>query len=122
MTNRINMNDTLQPGQDRWSLNGKYQLFFQEDANLVLYQNVGNSRNPLWSTNTTSKTGSSGYKLQLQHDGNLVVSNAKGPVWSSNSFKYGAKAPYIVVQDDGNVALYDNSVAGCHWATNTEGR
>lgn len=60
--------------------------------------------------------------MTLQEDGNFVmyIGGDKGFCgWESGSNKYGGKSPYIVVQDDGNVCLYDEQVKGCHWTTNT---
>ena len=57
--------------------------------------------------------------LILQSDGNLVLYNTDGePLWASAS-NYEAARPYVLVQDDGNVCLYDEEVEGCHWNTGT---
>lgn len=120
MGDRIEMNQVVYPGQDRWSSNGQYQLAFQDDSNLVLYKkhDDGNME-PIWSTNTYSDQGSTNHSVLLQQDGNFVVYNADGQaLWASES-GYDARSPYIVVQDDGNVVLYDNEVEGAHWSTNT---
>ncbi|MCG8924908.1 LysM peptidoglycan-binding domain-containing protein [Lentzea sp. CC55] len=59
-----------------------------------------------------------GYKLTLQDDGNLVLSENTGTVWASGTDGKGAVR--ATLQDDGNFVLYadgDNAV----WSTGTMG-
>lgn len=121
MGDRIEPNDIMYPGQDRWSYNGEYQLILQEDSNLVLYKKIDDdNKEPVWASNTYTEEESTNHSVLLQPDGNFVLYNSDGQaIWNSGSYEYGATSPYVLVQDDGNVCLYDNEVEGCHWATNT---
>lgn len=40
-------------------------------------------------------------------------------LWASGSGYEGVGSPFVVVQDDGNVCLYDDEVEGRHWETGT---
>lgn len=121
MSDRIEANEIIYPGQDRWSSNGEYQLILQEDCNFVLYRKIDNDdKEPIWASNTYNEGGSSNHSVLLQADGDFVLYNSDGqPLWHSGTHGYGASSPYVVVQDDGNVCMYDNEVEGCHWATGT---
>lgn len=121
MSERIEVNDIIHPGQDRWSPNGAYQLILQEDSNFVLYRKIDDdNREPIWASNTYTEEESSNHSVVLQADGNFVLYNSNGePIWHSGTEGYGALSPYVLVQDDGNVCLYDNEVEGCHWSTET---
>lgn len=56
------------------------------------------------------------YKLELQGDGNLVLSGPTGPVWGTMTF--GKEVARAAMQADGNLVLYtaDNGVV---WASDT---
>jgi hypothetical protein len=55
----------------------------------------------------------------MQGDGNLVMYNAADrPVWASNTA--GHYDAFLVVQNDGNVVIYDGGRP--IWATGTAGR
>ncbi len=69
------------------------------------------------------------YFAKMQHDGNFVVyssksSNGKGndnAIWASNTNGRG-QAPYrTVMQNDGNLVLYDKSNAAL-WASGSNGK
>lgn len=118
MGDRINTNDILYPGNDRWSNSGQYQFVFQEDSNLVLYKKNDDGMEVLWASNTYTEEGSTNHSVLMQADGNLVMYNADGqPIWASGTGGIGA--PYILVQDDGNVCMYDDQQEGCFWNTET---
>lgn len=120
-SDRIEVNDTLHPGHSRWSSNGRYQLILQEDRNLVLYEKHHHDRvEPIWASNTYHSHKSSHHCAVLQSDGNFVLYDSHGEaIWSSDTYGRGLSSPYIMVQNDGNVCMYDRNVQGCHWATNT---
>lgn len=121
MSERIEVNDIIHPGQDRWSPNGAYQPILQEDSNFVLYRKIDDDhREPIWASNTYTEEESSNHSVVLQADGIFVLYNSNGEhIWHSGAEGYGASSPYVLVQDDGNVCLYDNEVEGCHWSTET---
>lgn len=117
MFDRISLDERIHPGQSFTSPSGEYTLTFQEDSNLVLYR----GEDALWASNTMhgEDESSENKSLILQGDGNFVLYNADGePLWASGS-SYDAAQPYVLVQDDGNVCLYDEGLEGCHWSTET---
>jgi hypothetical protein len=106
----------LQTGQTmrRWtsllSPDQRFQLWLQEDGNLVLYRRSGPV---LWATGTRD-----GERLVNQPDGNLVLYRADGSVaWSTGTAGNGPSS--LWVQQDGNLVLYRNSDARPTWATGT---
>jgi hypothetical protein len=114
-TNRLDVGQTLEYGNGLVSNNNQWTLLFQDDGNLVLH----NNGTPYWHTNTASNSSGTGsVNAWIKEDGNFVVGHEAGGVhcWESQSNGYGAVRPYILVQDDGNVCLYDEAVEGCHWA------
>lgn len=117
MSDRISVDERIHPGRSFTSPSGEYTLILQEDSNLVLYR----GEEPLWASNTMHGEGESSENksLILQSDGNFVLYNADGDaIWASGS-NYEAAQPYVLVQDDGNVCLYDEEIEGCHWTTDT---
>lgn len=100
----------LAAGQKRVSTDGRFQLEYQSDGDLVLsFLGVG----PLWSSGTKSAPGAA----QMQGDGNLVVYDANGtPLWASDTA--GNEGAKLVLQNDGNAVMYNGSGTPI-WATNT---
>lgn len=114
-TNRLDVGGTLGYGDRLVSNSKEWTLLFEGNGNLVLY----NNGTPYWQTDTTNNSSGTGsINAHLEGDGNLVVGREGGGphLWKSGSNGFGAKSPYILVQDDGNVCLYDEEVEGCHWA------
>jgi hypothetical protein len=103
--------DTLSPGEQVSSSDGRFHFVYQGDGNLVLYQDgVG----ALWASNTG---GTSPGVTAMQGDGNLVVyDGASQAVWFSAT--HGHAGAYLVVQNDGNVVIYDTGGAAL-WSTGT---
>lgn len=119
MSDRIEVDVYIYPGQEFVSSSGEYQLIFQEDSNLVLYRRNNDGNCPIWATNTWAEGEATNKSVLLQRDGNFVLYDGEGrALWAASS-NYNAVRPFIVVQNDGNVCLYDEEVEGCHWATNT---
>ena len=108
----LNAGQGLGQEQSVWSCDGRFQLKFQSDGNLVLYK--GGSA--LWASGTN---GDGGDRVIMQEDGNLVVYKSDGnPVWDTNtdgSSNYNAN---LTVQNDGNVVIY-RSGGGVAWASGT---
>ena len=130
------------------SNDGRFRFVFQQDGNLVLYQN-GVSR-ALWDANTTAKFTNytapgggptityvtHGCLTQFQPDGNLVVygitepySNSYQPCRDPNvapenmtvmwrSKTNGNNNATLRVQDDGNTVIY-NAGGRAVWSTRT---
>lgn len=103
---------TMYPGQVAWSPNGAYHLNFQEDGNLVLYNNGGAV---LWATETN---GAPATELRMQTDGNLVMYGNGQTLWSSNTA--GHPGAQFRIQNDGNMVLYSPSQRVL-WASESNG-
>ena len=88
----------------------RFQVWLQDDGNLVLYRRYGA---PLWASGTRN-----GVRLTNQSDGNLVLYRADGGIaWSSGT--YGNGPSTLWMQDDGNLVLYRNSDGKPTWASGT---
>ncbi|HEX4926195.1 MAG TPA: hypothetical protein VFV50_19025 [Bdellovibrionales bacterium] len=101
----------LQAGMSLIAENRQYELVYQGDGNLVLYDQM--ARKPLWASNTDGRgTG----RVEMQADGNLVMLSAAGTrLWQTGTNRAGSK---LVVQSDGNVVIYTNTGTPV-WATGT---
>ncbi|XP_059927840.1 B-type lectin plumieribetin-like [Gadus macrocephalus] len=76
--NSISTNEEILHGEFLKSLNGQYRAVFQIDSNLVIYGTTA-----LWHTDTAQTTG---VRLVLQDDGNLVmVTQKKSIVWNTET-------------------------------------
>lgn len=103
---------TMFPGQQAWSSDGRYHLDFQQDGNLVLYNNAGGV---LWATETNGAPVS---ELRMQPDGNLVMYGGGSVIWASNTAGHPGAA--LRVQDDGNVVIYSRGQRVL-WASESNG-
>jgi len=107
--NELRANETLIPQQSIFSNDGRFELRFQSDGNVVLYFGAA----VLWSSATANGEG---MVLGMQGDGNLVLySPTVTALWASGTAGYAGA--FLRVQDDGNVVIYQGGVA--RWATNT---
>jgi len=97
------------------STSGSADLRFQQDGNLVVYDETGAAR---WASNTAAgETSNPGSRCVLQADGNLVVYDVGGTaLWASGT--QGHPNCLLFIQNDGNVVLYDPFPTAI-WATNT---
>jgi hypothetical protein len=120
----MRQNEALIPDSYLNSRNGIYYLRMQSDGNLVLYQRVGSVGryrfNAIWSSRTDRRTVS---WAVMQADGNLVLYSRlslspRYAVWASGSNGRGTPPYYLIVQNDGNVVIYDRNNRPI-WATNT---
>ena len=116
------------------------KLIMQSDGNLVEYNSSGTT---LWSTGTN---GNSGDYLTLQTDGNLVIYSSSGTaLWSTGtinipnhldsvnttlpigylypgqSLQTANGAYKLILQNDGNLVLYNTSTGTALWYSNTHG-
>lgn len=109
----LNEGEGLRPNEWITSADGRFDLVFQDDGNLVLYRWDGV---PLWASNTGGSAG----QTWMQGNGNLVIYNASGvSVWTSGT--NGNPGAYLIVQSDGNVVIYSGWGVPL-WATNTGGQ
>jgi len=74
----------------------------EASGNFVVYDEL---QRPAWQTNTNQPNS----YLEIQNDGELVVYNQERiPLWKSKTGVPGV-APYtLILQDDGNLVLYDS--------------
>jgi hypothetical protein len=98
----------LNPADDYLlSSNGRYELRFQRDGNLVEYDH-GDHNKPLWASNTANK-GATIAKLQL--DGNFVIYAAKSGyalfATSTNLSRHGTSGNRLVMRNDAAIVIYD---------------
>jgi hypothetical protein len=98
--------DTLQPGarllggQALTSATGRYRLVYQNDGNLVLYDDVNSVA--LWASNTGGTTVG---QAAMQGDGNFVVYDGQGiGRWGSGTA--GNPSARLVLQNDGNAVVF----------------
>lgn len=118
MSDRIDCNRWLQPGDVFRSQSNQYRLEFQQDGNWVLYDEWNNN-DAIWTSDTYTESGIEGRTIGVQQDGNIVMYQGENnAIWSSGS-SYDAQSPYLKVQDDGNLVLYDDNVEGAFWSSNT---
>ena len=103
---------TMFPGQVAWSSDGRYHLNFQEDGNLVLYNNAGAV---MWATQTNRAPAT---ELRMQPDGSLVMYGNGQTLWASNTA--GHPGAQLRVQNDGNVVIYSPRQRVL-WATESNG-
>jgi hypothetical protein len=104
--------EVLNPGQSICSADGRFDLIYQGDGNLVLYR--VRDWAPLWASNTA---GQPAEVCIMQGDGNLVLYDGDAkPLWASNTA--GSAGSWLIVQDDGNVVIYRPDYTPV-WATNT---
>jgi hypothetical protein len=94
-----------------------WQLTYQNDGNLVLYQLDRPGQN--WVHRWDSKTsGTCPGFAQMQEDGNFVVYDCSlRHVWDSET--QGNPNDYMYLQSDGNLVIY-NSGGKAIWYTNTQ--
>ncbi|MCI3933225.1 hypothetical protein [Streptomyces sp. AN091965] len=81
-----------------------YELWVQDDGNIVLYNHVFAFYEPLWETNTRGWNVS----LWMQRDGNVVAYDGQGrPLWSLGTSGCGSRGAWLRLQADANMVLYD---------------
>ena len=96
------------------SKNRMFELYMQEDGNLVLYDISQNSK-AVWATGTNNKEISP-EGLQFKEDGDLVMLNPKGNSLIWNIPKQ-STADTLVLENNGKLVLYAYS-GKVLWMTN----
>ncbi|MGE3974952.1 MAG: hypothetical protein AB7F59_10540 [Bdellovibrionales bacterium] len=90
---------SIKVGGSLRSSNFSYNLVYQSDNNLVLYNKQGH---PLWASNTSGQPNPN--SVEMQGDGNLVIYDKNGkPLWSTVT--QGNPGAYLVLQNDGQLAI-----------------
>ncbi len=104
-------NGVIAGGSEIRSSNGRYQAIFQTDGNLVVYDTSKSGEEAvLWASDTDDDAA--GGHLAIQADGNLVIYAADSDAeWDTNTYSKteppSERAYNLVMQDDGNLVLYD---------------
>jgi hypothetical protein len=113
----LRVNQSLMRGQSLVSNNGRFQLDFQLDGNVVL-KHLRSGR-VMWATGTNDKPA---FRLTMQDDGNLVVySRDSRPLWASGvTGPQMRRGQVLTLQDDGNLVV--TSRGRVYWASGTQGR
>lgn len=98
---------SLNPGKFLLSSSGNYQLDYQTDGNIVVYNLAGQA---VWNSNTS---GHAAGHLTMQTDGNLVAYTPTNQwYWQSGTSGTGSN-DYVTIQNDGNLVIYNS--AGAVW-------
>lgn len=95
--NALSPGDILYPGELRRSNNGRFELTYQTDGDLVIYD--GNRR--AWHSGTSGKAAG---KASLQPDGGLRLSSPDNVVYWTNAAG-GLGGVKLVLRDDGAAVL-----------------
>jgi hypothetical protein len=107
----LDPDDALYAGDQVDSPSGLYHLIYQDDGNLVLYDEWWTA---MWASETAGTTPG---VAVMQGDGNLVIYDAGDvPRWSTGT--YGHPGAFLAVQDDGNLVVYDVDGAAL-WSSGT---
>lgn len=120
--NTLTSGQDLRTHQSLRSVNGQHTLTLQEDGNLCIYSNTGDSGFAFkWCAMSNGKNGK---VLRMQADGNLVLYTAANePVWNSKThpfhdqrFKDAQLKPVrLELSNDGSLSLY-NAAGSAVWS------
>ena len=94
------------------STNGKYKVVSQEDGNLVVY----NDNIPLWWSGTNRLTPR--YTTIITPNGEYILKDEDTELWKNTENSKGNGTYTLIMQDDGNLVLYD-SANHPYWASGT---
>lgn len=121
MTGKMTPGMTLAVDDKLVSANGKFTLWMQSDGNLVLYHNVSSSPVPYWASDTEwGPIDQHPKSLTFQADAQMVLKDDSGILrWSSGTWGP-FEDPFMVLQDDGNLVIYDK-YAQPIWASGVGG-
>lgn len=119
---RMRAGDTLPtsgiliPGEGLKSKNGQYVAVLQRDGNFCLYKVDEKAEfgvQFIHCSDTVGDTDKQAVLLNMQNDGNLVLTNSKkAPIWSTDTYRGGdeKQGRRLVMQDDGKLLLYSRSI------------
>jgi hypothetical protein len=100
----------MKPGTSLQSPNGEFELAYQTDGNLVVYEVP--SRRALWSSKTN---GVAAFKLVMETDGTVVARKPdSSAAWSTNT--RGNDGAVLSLQDDGNLVVYRKNGCRAVWS------
>jgi hypothetical protein len=98
------------------SPNSMFRAIMQQDGNFVIYNN--NNNTPIWNTESNANAIPSDlpFRLTLETEGKLVIYDTHdGEMWSANTNVN--VSCYLVMQDDGNLVLYETDTNFFSWGT-----
>jgi hypothetical protein len=104
---RMVPNQKLQTNYVLASVDNRYQLWYQMDGNLVLYDTSTSPWTVKWAPGTAESVWNPG-RAEMQSDGNFVVYNGSGDVRFSTA-TYGYSGAHLFLQTDGNLVVYSTS-------------
>jgi|GEM_PF-6997784 len=111
LSGAITVGNGIKAGESITSENKTYKFTVQTDGNMVIYKNDM----PIWSSGTYGKNID---QLKLLSNGNLVAyDKSASSVWESNTSRSERNDRALVLQNDGNLVLYEGQNA--LWATGT---
>jgi lysophospholipase L1-like esterase len=109
----------MTPDHPIFSCDGRFELYLQDDGNMILYE--GNTI--LWTSQSEGHTPS---VATLLADGNFVIEGQNGQIfWQTGTAGLagpaGLSGQALIVQNDGNLVLYNSpsATASPIWASNT---
>lgn len=116
-------NQMLSPGQFLLSENGRYHFRLKTDGNLVIEQDG----RVIWVADESQPFSKTIRRKKMRQRSHFVVSNSgflydpsRGRLWiaesthaTDQSFRYNN---CLVLQDDGNLVIYDQRSGGVRWA------
>ncbi len=124
MSDRLTTGQSLANDNALISADGRYAVYLQDDANLVLcYTRNGAAdlSRPYWScaANATGnyvdggKRSGTPYEATMQGDGNFVLynTNSRVPYWATNTARSQSQFTAII-QTDGNFVVYQGTPSG----------
>lgn len=101
LAQNLYLGTSLKKDRRYYSSNGRYNLIFQNDGNLVLY---GYGKDVKWTANTQNR----GDRAEFQRDGNLVVYDYSGnAIFNTKTNDRGANR--LNVANNGKLIVYGNS-------------
>jgi len=121
MCTRGTTGSLIEKGDSLRSDNKKYTAKMQHDGNFVIYCNDRGYNKAIWSSRTDGTHVFDG--MMFQKDGNLVLytnfGEHKEAVWSSGT--YHTEANHLVMQDNGNLAMYGFYEDRIYWESKSYG-
>jgi hypothetical protein len=106
--------ESLAPGEELSSCNGRYRLVHQADGNVVVYDGA----TALWFSDTAGRATTT---LVFQPEGNIVLYAGDAVAWAVQTHTSN-KGVSFVLQDDGNLVVYgENGKVKWHRAKGYEG-
>lgn len=116
-------NQKMLPGQYLMSLNGRFRLVLQADGNLVITDNGA----LVWIADTNQPYSRTTYPKRMSEPLMFVISNSgflydpsRRRLWIAESSHSIDKSLWynacMVIQDDGNLVIYDSRTGNMCWA------